>query len=186
VPLARAVAAVDGSLDPMRPHLEQRLAALGGRGDVDGVLTAFRQRLIDLLVPLIEASPYLAFAAQDAPILAEAARQVRARLFRDVEARCKDYKERTADETSLDTVPEWATWAMLRRSADRLLELQPESKIALFQTMYIPVTNFAVLQFNQCKRIPLAHDMFAWLLQHSQSNADAVQLLTKNVAAARA
>ena len=135
------------------------------------------------MAPLIEEAPHLALAAQGSPILSEATRQVRLRLFRDIEARCKDYDARTEDESALDEVLEWTTWAMLRRSADRLLELDPESKIPLFQTMYSPVTNFAVLQFNRCKRNVLAHEMFSWLLRHSQSNHEAMQLLTKNVQA---
>jgi hypothetical protein len=182
--LARSVGAVDGNLDSMRAQIDQRLRALGGRGDADAVISAFRQCLIGLLIHLIEEDPHLALATQGSPILSEATRQVRLRLFRDIEARCKDYDARTEDESALDEVPEWATWAMLRRSADRLLELDPESKIPLFQTMYVPVTNFAVLQFNRCKRNVLAHDMFSWLLRHSQSNHEALQLLAKNVQAA--
>jgi hypothetical protein len=181
--LARSVGAVDGNLDSMRAAIDQRLRALGGRGNADTVIFAFRERLIGLVAPLIEEDPHLALAAQGSPILSEATRQVRLRLFRDIEARCKDYDARTEDERALDEVPEWTAWALLRRSADRLLELDPESKIPLFQTMYHPVTNFAVLQFNRCKRNALAHDMFSWLLPHSRSNHEALQLLAKNVKA---
>jgi hypothetical protein len=181
--LARSVGAVDGNLDSMRAAIDQRLRALGGRGNADTIIFAFRERLIGLAAPLIEEAPHLALAAQGSPILSEATRQVRLRLFRDIEARCKDYDARTEDESALDEVLEWTTWAMLRRSADRLLELDPESKIPLFQTMYFPVTNFAVLQFNRYKRNALAHDMFSWLLRHSQSHHEAMQLLMKNVQA---
>jgi hypothetical protein len=181
--LARSVGAVDGNLDSMRAQIDQRLRALGGRGNSDTVIFAFRQRLIGLVAPLIEEVPHLALAAQDSTSLSEATRQVRLRLFRDIEARCKDYDARTEDERALDEVLEWTTWAMLRRSADRLLELDPESKVPLFQTMYHPVTSFAVLQSNRRKRNVLAHDMFSWLLRHSQGNHEASQLLARNVQA---
>ena len=181
--LARSVGAVDGNLDSMRAPIDQRLRALGGRGNADTIIFAFRERLIGLVAPLIEEAPHLALAAQGSPILSEATRQVRLRLIRDIEARCKDYDARTEDESALDEVLEWTSWAMLRRSADRLLELDPESKIPLFQTMYHPVTNFAVLQFNRSKRNALAHDMFSWLLPLSRRNHEALQLLAKNVEA---
>jgi hypothetical protein len=109
--------------------------------------------------------------------------QVRRRLFGDVEARCKDYRERTQDGSALDLVAEWEAWAMLNGSADQLLELDPDVEGVLFQTVFAPVCNFAAFQHNGRKRIALAHDMFIWLLRHARSDAQARELLAKNVQA---
>jgi hypothetical protein len=176
--LVRSVGIVDGHLDALRIRIEQRLHALGGRGDADAVVSAFRARLIDLVVPLIEDDPHLAAAPGSSPILERAVAQVRLRLFRDIEAQCKDYQTRPEGFFSL--LFEWERWAMLRHTAERLLALDPGSESALFQAMYLPVCNFAVLQHNTYKRISLAHDMFTWLLQHATADAQASQLLAKN------
>jgi hypothetical protein len=182
--LAWSVSAVDGALDPVRPHVEQRLSKLGGRTDADAVISAFRQRLVGLMVPLLEEDPILARAADRGPIVDQAIEQVRLRLFRDIEAQCKDYNERT--ENLLDALFEWERWAKLRNAGDRLLALEPTAERTLFQAMYVPVCNYAVFQHNKCQRIPLAHDMFSWLLLHAEGDAAATQLLTKNAKAGRA
>jgi len=181
--LARSIDAVDSHLDSMRDQIEQRLNALGGRGDAGAVLSAFRQRLIDLVTPLIEDDPCLAHTAQRGSITDQVVWQVRRRLFGDVEARCKDYRDRTMEQRSLDLASEWKEWAMLRGSADQLLELDPDVERVLFQTVFASVCNFAVFQHNGRKSIALAHDMFIWLLRHSRSDPQALQLLAKNVQA---
>jgi hypothetical protein len=181
--LARSIDAVDRQLDSMRAAIEQRLKALGGRSDAGAIITAFRQRLIDLVTPPIEDDPYLAREGQGGSIMEQAVWQVRRRLFGDVEARCKDYRERTQDGSALDLVAEWEAWAMLNGSADQLLELDPDVEGVLFQTVFAPVCNFAAFQHNGRKRIALAHDMFIWLLRHARSDAQARELLAKNVQA---
>lgn len=181
--LARSIDAVDRELDSMRPTIEQRLGMLGGRGDTGSVLSQFRQGLIDLAIPLIEDDPSLARAAQLGSILEQAAWQVRRRLLGDIESQCRDYRERTAAEDSLDLIAEWETWAKMSSSANRLLELDSAAENVLFQMVYAPVCNFAVYQHNGRKRIALAHDMFVWLLQYANNAPDARQLLAKNVQA---
>ena len=181
--LARSIDAVDRQLDSMRDAIEQRLKALGGRGDAGAILSAFRQRLIDLVIPLIEHDPYLAREAQQSSIMEQAVWQVRRRLFGDVEARCKDYRERTQERSALDLIPEWEAWAMLNGSANQLLELDPDVESVLFQTVFASVCNFAAFQHNGRKRIALAHDMFIWLLRHARNDLQARQLLAKNVQA---
>jgi len=181
--LARSIDAVDRQLEPMRDRIEERLKALGSRNDAGAVLSAFRQRLIDLVTPLIEENPYLAREAQRGSVMEQAVWQVRRRLFGDVEARCKDYRERTEERSALDPVAEWEAWAQLHRSADQLLELDPNAESVLFQTVFAPVCNFAAFQHNGRKRIALAHDMFIWLLRYSRSDPQARQLLARNVQA---
>jgi hypothetical protein len=179
--LGQSIDAVDRQLDSMRGGIEQRLNALGGRGDAGAILSAFRQRLIDLVMPLIEEDPYLAREARRGSIMDQAVWQVRRRLFGDVEARCKDYRERTEERSALDPLAEWEAWAQLHSSAAQLLELDPNVESALFQTVFAPVCNFAAFQHNGRKRIALAHDMFIWLLRYSRSDPQARQLLAKNV-----
>jgi hypothetical protein len=181
--LARSIDTVDHDLDSTHEMIEQRLGMLGGRGDAGSVLAQFRQRLIDLVTPLIEDDPYLARAAQPDSIMEQAVWQVRRRLLGDIDARCKDYRERTAGEDSLDLVAEWEAWARLTSSANRLLELDLAAENILFQMVYAPVCNFAVYQHNGRKRIALAHDMFVWLLAYAQGAPEARQLLAKNVQA---
>jgi hypothetical protein len=184
--LAQSIGAVDRQLDSMRGQIEQRLNALGGRSDAGSVLSAFRQQLTDLPTPVIEDNPHLARAAQRGSMLEQAAWQVRRRLFGDVEARCKDYRERTVAASSLDLATEWESWAMLKGSAEQLLELDPNVEDTLFHTVYAPACNFAAFQHNGRKRIALAHDMFGWLLRHARSDPQAQQLLTKNLQAGKA
>jgi hypothetical protein len=181
--LAQSIDAVDRDLDCVHEMIEQRLGVLGGRGDAGSVLAQFRQRLIDLVTPLIEDDPYLARAAEPDSIMEQAVWQVRRRLLGDIDARCKDYRERTAGEGSLDLVAEWEAWARLTSSANRLLELDLAAENILFQMVYAPVCNFAVYQHNGRKRIALAHDMFVWLLAYAQGAPEARQLLAKNVQA---
>jgi hypothetical protein len=180
--LDRSIDAVDRELDSSHSMIEQRLGILGSRGDAGSVRSLFRHRLIDLAIPLIEDAPYLARAAQQASIMEQAVWQVRRRLMGDIESQCRDYRDRTAGEDSLDLVAEWETWARLNSSADRLLELDSAAGSVLFQMVFAPVCNFAVYQHNGRKRIALAHDMFVWLLRYA-NEPEAKQLLTKNVQA---
>ena len=181
--LARSIEAVNRDLDSQHEMIEQRLSVLGGRGDAGSVLAQFRQRLIELVTPLIEDDPHLARAAQPDSIIEQAVWQVRRRLLGDIDARCKDYRERTAGENSLDLVAEWEAWARLNGSVTRLLELDSAAENILFQMVYAPVCNFAVYQHNGRKRIALAHDMFVWLLRYAHDTPEARQLLAKNVQA---
>jgi hypothetical protein len=186
--LARCLRAVDGALDrpSTRALLEQRMLALGVRHDAEAIVAEFRKRLIDMLEPLIEESPRLADGQERGPLLDQAVDRTRARLFRDIEAQCRDYRERLTRKDSMGAIPEWEAWAVLRDSADRLLELAPASKHALFHTMYVPMCNFAVFQFDACKRASLAHQIFSWLRAHSQGDPSASQLLSKNMRATAA
>jgi hypothetical protein len=183
--LARRVGELDGALDrsTTRALVQQRLLALGAQRDADAIISGFRARLVDLLAPVIEESPRLAGGQARGPILDQAIERVRNRLLRDVEAQCKDYGERQQRETPLDILAEWGAWALMRDSADRLLELAPEQEHSLFHTMYVPTCNFAVYQHNKCKRPPLAHEIFSWLRRHSRSDAAASKLLTENMRA---
>jgi hypothetical protein len=186
--LARSVSAVDAALDcsATRAGIQQRLLALGAQPDADAVLAGFRTRLAGLLAPLIEEAPNFAGGKDRAPTLDRAIEQVRARLFRDIAAQCKDYDDRRQRESSLDTLAEWRAWAATRESADRLLELAPDSENALFQAMYVPVCNFAVFQHNVFSRTPLAHEIYSWLHRHARSNPSASQHLLKNMRASTA
>jgi hypothetical protein len=86
--LDRSIDAVDRELDSVHPMIEQRLGMLGGRGDAGSVRSLFRDRLIDLAIPLIEDDPYLARAAQQDSIMEQAVWQVRRRLMGDIESQC--------------------------------------------------------------------------------------------------
>jgi hypothetical protein len=181
--LDRSVGGVDAALDQpaTRALVQQRLQALGAPGEVDAVLSGLRARLGDLLVPLIEESPRAAAGEALGPILEQARDRVRTRLFRDIEAQCKDYNDRQVRQRSLNELAEWAAWAVTRDQSNRLLQLSPESENALFHTMYSPVCNFAVFQHNTCRRIGLAYDIHSWLYLHCGSDAAASQLLAGNM-----
>jgi hypothetical protein len=185
--LVRAVGAVEGALalPSTRALIGERLPALGAKPDADAVIDGFRRRLIDLIDPLIEETPDLAQGEDLGSLLDEAVSRIRSRLFRHIDAQCKDCNERQKQELSLETLTEWEAWAVIREAADRLLELAPSSEIALFQTMYVPMCNYAVFQHNICKRIALAHEIFAWLRRHSDSDASACELLSKNMRASQ-
>jgi hypothetical protein len=185
--LAASIRSVEAALDQpeLRLRIEERMTALDARRDSEAILSAFRARLVDLVVPVIEECPSLAHGADRGPILDQAADRVRARLFKDIEAQCHDCNERQKREVSLEPLDEWETWAVMRESANRVLELDPASDHALFRTMYVPMCNYAVFQHNKCKRIALAHDIFSWLLQHAQGDLSALKLLKGNVQAGK-
>ena len=115
----------------------------------------------------------------------EAVARIRSRLFRDIDARCKDCNERQKQFLSLEPLAEWESWALMRDAADRLLALAPSSEHALFHTMYVPMCNYAVFQHNLCKRIAFAHQIFAWLRRHAESDQSACELLSKNMKASQ-
>ena len=183
--LVRSVGAVEGALarPATRALIERRLPALGAKGDADAIIEGFRKRVIDLVDPLIEESPNLAGGGDRGSLLDEAVGRIRSRLFREIGAQCKDCNERQQQQISLETLTEWEIWAAMRDAADRLLALSPASEHALFHTMYVPMCNYAVFQHNICKRIALAHDIFAWLRRHSESDVSACELLSKNMKA---
>jgi hypothetical protein len=183
--LAAATSAVDAALDdPATLALaDQRLRGLGTNADAAAVIPGLRTRLVDSLVPLIEQNPRLARAENRGSILDQAVERVRLRLFRDLEAQCKDYDARRHQQSYTKPLVEWETWALLRNAADRLLQLAPDSENALFRAMYVPVCNFAVHQHNSYRRLPLAHDMYAWLHRHARNDPEATRLLLGNMKA---
>jgi hypothetical protein len=185
ISFAAAVGAVDAALDdPVAQALaDRRLRALGTNADAAAVISGLRTRLVDSLVPLIEESPRLARGGNRSGILDQAVERVRHRLFRDVEAQCKDYDARRNRDSYVKPSAEWETWARLRNCADRLLELAPDSELALFRATYVPVCNFAVYQHNTYRRLPLAHDMYSWLHRHAHSDPEAIRLLVGNMKA---
>jgi hypothetical protein len=185
--LGRAAGEIDAQLEgeQTRALVQRRLLALGARGE-EAILPSVRQRLADLLAPLLEHSPHLAGEHRPGTILAQATERVRTQLFRDIDSRCKDYDNRRKTENALSILEEWKIWALTRTAADCLLKLGPDSAGTLFLTMYVPVCNFAVFQQNKLKRTALAHDMYAWLLLHCHGDAAAAQLLQGNVRASRA
>lgn len=185
--LASRVHKVDAALDrpELRSLVQQRLTALDAHQDTDTIVSTFRTRLVELLVPVIEECPSLASGPERGPIIEQAADRVRSRLLRDIEAQCRDCNERQKREVSLDALAEWETWAVMRESANRVLELDPGSELTLFRAMYVSMCNYAVFQHNKCKRIVLAHDIFAWLARHAKSDAAAVQLLNSNMLAGK-
>jgi hypothetical protein len=186
--LARALRQVGDALDSpaTRSLIRERFLGLGvDKHDHEAVTFAVRQRLADLIVPLIEEAPRLAAGYSEAPIVDQAVGRVRLRWFRDVEAQCRDYNDRYEGKSSLDAVCEWTTWATTRGAAERLLTLAPDSEQALFQTMYVPACNFAVFQHNVCKRTVLAHEIYAWLHRHAGSDDAALKLLAGNIKASQ-
>jgi hypothetical protein len=183
-----SVHAVDTALDhpATRALIEQRLAVLQAQGDAEAIIARARQRMIDLLVPLLETSPDLAPHNDGESILADAVARVRSRYFKDIEAQCNDYRERTKNKVVLDRVLEWEMWAVLRRSAERLLLLDPASEAAVFQAMWPVCNNFAVLQHNDWHRLMFAYEIYSWLHKHAQGVPSALQLLAQNIRSANA
>jgi hypothetical protein len=123
-----------------RALIQRRLVALGALHDTDAVIGEFRQGLVDVLVSLIETSPTLGRKADRIALLKEARERARRRLFRDIEAQCKDYDERLKSQNVQVELAEWEVWARLRDRADRL-QLDPASEDVLFVTMKSPVWN---------------------------------------------
>jgi hypothetical protein len=185
--VCESVRAVNHALNAMttRSWIEARIVALGAKGDVDAIVGRARQRTVDLLVPLLESSPHLAPKDDREPILAEAVARVRSRYFKDIEAQCNDYRERTKSKETLDRVLEWELWAVLRCSADRLLMLDPASEASLFQAMWPVCNNFAALQHNERHRLMFAYEIYSWLYKHAQSTPSALRLLAQNMRASR-
>jgi len=183
--LGAAVAAVDAGLDAAatRALVTERAETLGVQSDAEAAVAGARKRLSDMLVPLFEDLPWLASARTGTPILDQAIDRVRVRLFRDIEAQCKDYDDRRNRQDFSTAAAEWEAWAMTRDAADRLLALAPDSEPALFQSMYSPMCNFAVFQHNLCKRIALGYAIFFWLYRHAQLDASAMRLLESNMKA---
>lgn len=181
--LSEFVRAVDAALDATttRSRIEARLVALGAKGDVDAIVGRARQRMVDLLAPLLELSPDLAPKDDRESILAEAVARIRSRYFKDIEAQCNDYRERTKSKEVLDRVLEWEMWAVLRYSADRLLTLDPASEASVFQAMWPVCCNFAVLQHNEGRRLMFAYEIYSWLHKHAQSAPSALELLAHNM-----
>src|SRR5262249_24062422 len=130
---ASAVCAVDAALDDaaVQALADQRLRSLGSNGDAVAGLSGLRAPLLGSPVPLIEEAPRLAGATTRSSVLDQAVERVRLRLFRDVEAQCKDYDARRNREGYLKPLGEWESWAKLRNCADRLLKLAPDSENAL-------------------------------------------------------
>jgi hypothetical protein len=189
LPLIQAVRDIDSQIDSAdtRALIQGRLSALSAQHDTDAVISSFRQSLANIFVSLIETSPALGRHTDQIAVLREARDGARRRLFRDIEAQCKDYDLRIKSQNALGALAEWELWARLRERADRLLLVDPASENVLFETMKFPVCNFAVFQHNTCKRIALAHEMYTWLRGHSHSDPAISQLLLKNIrAAARA
>jgi hypothetical protein len=185
--LLQSVGAVNAVLDDpgVRTHVRERLAALGARGNVETIIAGARQRLVDVLIPVLEDVPDLASANGGEPIVEAAMARVRTQLFADIEALCKDYRGRTKSKSALDRLTEWELWAVTRNSADRLLRLDPTSERAMFETMWPVCNNFAVLQHNECQRLTFAYEIYSWLHRHAQSAPSALQLLAGNMRSAR-
>jgi hypothetical protein len=185
VVLAVAAAGVELSLEAAATGatIAERAEALGAQNDAEAVVAGMRTRLADLLVPLLEDIPSLAGGSPRSPILGQAVDQVRVRLFRDIEAQCKDFEDRRKREDFSSAAAEWEAWATMRDAADRLLALSPESEPVLFQAMYSPMCNFAVFEHNTCKRITLGYAIFSWLYRHAQLDASALRLLESNMKA---
>jgi hypothetical protein len=183
---AASVHAVNAALEHANTcaQVQQRLIALGARGDAEAVVAGFRGRVVDALANQLEEFPHLAHAEGAEPMIEQAIVRVRMRAFRDIRARCEDYKEREKSQSALEVVLEWEMWAVLRHAADRLLELDPASEAAVFQTMWPVCNNFAVFQHNICKRLMLAYEIYAWLQRHAQSAPSASELLLRNMKAA--
>jgi hypothetical protein len=185
--LLQSVGAVNAVLDDpaIRAHILERLAALGARGNVETVIAGARQRLVNVLIPVLEDVPDLAPANGGEPIVEAAVARVRTQLFADIETQCKDYRGRTKSKSALDRLTEWELWAVTRNSADRLLRLDPASERAVFETMWPVCNNFAVLQHNECHRLTFAYEIYSWLHRHAQSAPSALQLLAGNMRSAR-
>ena len=185
--LVGALSTLEDMLDrpSVQQHVDQRLETLHAPASGVPIVSCVRMRLVAGLVCAIEDVPRLGTLASGSRLLDQASDEVRARWFKDIETQCRDYAGRTDRETALATSAEWEAWAILRRRADRLLELAPMEQQSLFQAMYLPVNNFAVFQQNKRKRRALAHDMYAWLGRHSRHDAAASRLVDKNIRSSR-
>jgi hypothetical protein len=183
--VAGAVCDVDDRLDSpqTRAQVQRRLLALGARSDVDAVLGGVRQHFADLLSPLVEAAPHLVGESDRGPILARAAGEARARLFKDIEAHCQDMDHRAKHGVLAEPIACWELWALMRNGAERLMRLAPESEQALFQVMWVSANNFAVWQQNVRKQRLLPHAIYSWLYSHAQSDPSALQWLARNMEA---
>ena len=178
--LARERAADDASLPWMLGCFDQRLTELEA-GGADGVATALREQLIEWLEPLVEADP--ALARLPGALMAAVVARRRSAEFNDIEARCREYRERTLSRQAVDKLLEWQMWALLRAAAERLMIMDPGVVQALFATVYIRVCNFAVYQLNIRKNAPLAEEMMAWLHRLARPGSDEAQLLARNIRA---
>ena len=164
-------------------QIQQRLQALGSfsPSGADVAVNSFREQFAALITPLIEQSPHLVTGERERPVIKEVIGKIRQDAFQDIEARCRDYVNRTANEISFDIEEEWKAWEKLRAIADRLLIIAPDAEDTLFREVYAPICNFGVFQHNAESRHRLAYDMFLWLSWHAHSNPAAAQLLERNL-----
>ena len=164
-------------------HIEARIAHLDPLHGIDAgtVIKMFRDQLTLMIIPILENSPQLAKQDDASGMVRQAINLIQPAAMQKIEVHCGDYDKRTESESSLDHFAEWAAWAKLHDAADRILQLAPWTKDTVFQTMYLPVNNFAVYQHNIKKRLLLAHSMFAWLHKLSIDGSPQAAALLKNV-----
>lgn len=152
--------------------------------DEDSAVTLerFEAELVERICGLLETRPVrdIEHDPEGDGILDRALDQFSARRFAELEARAKDYADRTTPERSLDPATEWLAWAEFRRLGDELCQLDPSLDETLFDAIFIPVCNFAVQEQNDLKRRAFAWSVYAWLNRHA-TDPENQTLLTSNV-----
>jgi hypothetical protein len=163
----------------------ERLQALGSEQDPAIVPQHAARWMIELLTPLVAAIPSLGAMAVKGPSLTGATARVRASLFSDIEARCRDYGARTHSPISLGAIEEWRLWAQLHDRADQLLALQPDVRASLSHLMVALVNNFAVYQQSKWQRGALAYSMYDWLARNAETTQGVRATLSNNARGVR-
>lgn len=171
----------------MRVRIEERLRSLAPDLSVadgaESVIARMRTQLTQLAHTMIEQAPQLAEDGAERPVIGDAIERMRLRAMQDIETRAQDFARRTGQKQRLGAAQEWAAWGDLRARAERLLRLAPQAEDSLFDSMYVPMCNFAVYQHNEVKHHRLAHDIFCWLHRRAASNPEATELLIRNAQA---
>jgi hypothetical protein len=162
----------------------RRALALGARASADHVAARVLETAEVELSRHVRRAPDRAVAAS--LTLSKAAERARQRDLEEIEAAAKALQERTAQKTALHVLSEWMEWAALRSQCEKLArEGGAEARRTVFARVYHAACNYAVWLFNKRGEKLLAHAVFRWLLAQGElvGDAEAVKLLTKNVAA---
>jgi hypothetical protein len=162
----------------------RRALALGARTSSELIVARVLETVETELAAHLET--VTASDIQASATLTGAARRARQRDLEDIEAAAKALRDRAAAKTPLHSVSEWLEWAALRDGCGRLTRAGgADGRRTAFAAVYHSACNYAVWLFNVRGERLLANSVFRWLLAQAEfaGDAEAVKLLTKNVAA---
>jgi hypothetical protein len=159
-------------LPAFRARVARRCLGLCSTRSPALVVQQFREQLVELLAICLASSAFEAPSSQASPLLARAIHDASDRLFRDLQARCSDYRERTRTRHDLLENREEKLWQTFIETAARLRSLDPEREAEIFHCAYEPLVNFAVAQHSWLGRRLFSRGIYLWLAAHAGSDPE--------------